>query len=176
VGENAEYFFRYVAISENPASYYQYRRTLRLEKVRKLDVRVVEQIPLRAVAYWQDLKTDLWSEHSETLPPFDLTGYLRVNAVHIAFADDITRTMAIDSSGVWEVFEDGPIRLANRQDLRRQIPNLGREPRVAGIENTDFQPARAEKGYLYLRIWPNSASSDDDWSEDLLLVDRDVFR
>jgi hypothetical protein len=34
VGENADYFFRYVAIREYPASYYSYRQTLRLEKVR----------------------------------------------------------------------------------------------------------------------------------------------
>lgn len=176
VGENAEYYFRYVAISENPDSYYDYRRKLRLEKVRKVDLRVVEQVPLRDVTYGQDPKTDLWSEHSETLPPFDLSGYLRINAVHIAFADDLIRTFAIDSSGVWEQFEDGRVRLADKQDLLRQIPNLGEEPRVAGIENTDFQPARGGKGYLYLRIWSNSASGDDDWSEDLLLVDRDVFR
>src|SRR5512132_1877085 len=69
VGENAEHYFRYVAISENPASYYQYRRTLRLEKVRKADVHVVEQFRIRDVLYSQNLKTDLWSEHSETLPP-----------------------------------------------------------------------------------------------------------
>lgn len=176
IGENAGYFFRFVAVSENPASYYRYRRTLRLEKVRKVDVRVVEQIPLRDATYSQNLETDLWSELSETLPPFDLSEYLRINAVHIAFADDLIRAFAIDSSGVWEEFEDGRVRLADRQDLLGQIPNLGEEPRVVGIENTDFQPVQGGKGYVYLHIWSNSASSDADWSEDVLLVDRGVFR
>ncbi len=175
-GENAEYYFRYVAISENPASYYEYRRTLRLEKVRKADARVVEQFPLLDVGYDQNLKTDVWSEHSMVLPPFDLAGYLRANAVHIPFADDVVRTLAIDSSGVWEEFTDGRVRLADRRDLAQQIPNLGEEPRVVGIESTDFQPARGVKGYLYLRVCSNSASTDDNWSEDLLIVDRDVFR
>jgi hypothetical protein len=175
LGENAEHYFRYVGISENPGSYYQYRRTLRLEKVRKADVGVVEQFPLRDVAYAQDLTTDLWSEHSETLPPFDLSDYLRVNAVHLAFANDLIRTFAIDSSGVWEEFEDGRILLADRVDLLRQIPNLGEEPRVVGIEDTDLQPAQGGKSYVYLRIWSGSASIDSDWSEDVLLVDRGVF-
>ena len=174
-GENAEYFFRYVTISENPDSYYSYRRTLRLEKVRKSDLRVVEQLPLRDVAYSQNLDTDLWTEKSETMPPFDLGGYLRTNAVHLPFADDLIRTFAVDSAGVWEVFEDGRVELAGRQDLVRQIPDLGEEPRVVGIEGTDFQPVSGGKAYFYLRIWSNSASSDDNWSEDLLLVNKNVL-
>ena len=175
LGENADYFFRYVAISENPASYYYYRRTLRLEKVRKSDFKVVEQFPLRDVSYSQDLDSQVWTEKSVTLPPFDLSAYLRVNAVHLAFADDLIRTFAVDSSGVSEVFEDGRVELAGREDLMRQIPELGEDPRVAGIEDTDFQPAKGGKAYFYLRIWSNDAAGDMDWSEDLLLVNQNVF-
>jgi hypothetical protein len=176
VGENAEYFFRYVTISENPASYYSFRRTLRLEKVRKSDLRVVEQVPLRDVSYVQDLDTDIWSEHSAKLPPFDLSGYLTRNTVHLPFSEDLIRTFSIDSSGVWEVFDDGRMNLAGRSDFRKQIPNLGGDPRVVGIERTDYEPPKGGKAYLFLRVWSNSAASDADWSEDLLLVNRLVFR
>jgi hypothetical protein len=176
IGENAEYYFRYVTISENPASYYSYRRTLRLEKVRKSDAEVVEHFPLRDANYWQDLKTDLWNEHSKKLPAFDLSGYQRVNTVHLSFGDDLDRTFTVDSSGVWEDFEDGRVQLADRQALLKQIPGLGEDPRVVGIEGTDFEPLPGAKGYLYLRVCSNSASTDDDWSEDLLLVDRGVLR
>lgn len=176
VGENAGYFFRYVTISEYPADYDHYRRTLRLEKVSKSDLGVVEQIPLRDVAYAQDLHTSHWSEHSVALPPFDLSGYLARNAVHLPFSDDLIRTFSIDSSGVWEVFEDGRVRLAGRSDLRRQIHDLGDDPRVVGIERTDYEPDAGGKAFVYLRIWSNSAAGDADWSEDLLLVDGLLLR
>jgi hypothetical protein len=59
--------------------------------------------------------------------------------------------------------------------LLRQIPHLGEEPRVVGIEETDYQPPTGQKAYFCLRIWSNSAASDDNWSEDLLLVNKFVF-
>ena len=176
VGENAEYFFRYVTVSENPADYYAYRRTLRLEKVRKFDLRVVEQFPLRDAAYTQDADTGAWSERSVTPPALDLGGYLARNEVHLPFSDDLVRTFSVDSSGVWEVFEDGRVELAGRADLHRQIPNLGDDPRVVGIERTDYEPDKSGKAFLYLRIWSNTAAGDADWSEDLLLVNTNVFR
>jgi hypothetical protein len=144
--------------------------------VRKSDLRIVEQMPLRDVSYVQDLDTDIWSEHSTELPPFDLSGYLTRNKVHLPFSDDLIRTFSIDSSGVWEVFDDGRINLASRSDFHKQIPNLGDDPRVVGIEGTDYEPSKGGKAYLFLRVWSNSAASDADWSEDLLLVNRDVFR
>jgi hypothetical protein len=167
-----------VTISEYPPSYYSHRRTLRLEKVRKSDLRVVELIPLRDVAYSEDAMTGARTEKSKTLPPFDLSGYLSRNAVHLPFSEDVddaTRAFAIDSAGVWEVFEDGRVELAGRADLLRQIPELGEAPRVIGIEETDFEPEKGAKAFFYLRIWSNTATSDDDWSEDLLLVNRNVF-
>jgi hypothetical protein len=97
---------------------------------------------------------------SVTLPPFDLSAYLRVNAVHLVFADDLIRTFAVDSSGVSEVFEDGRVELAGREDLMRQIPELGEDPRVAGIEDTDFQPAKGCKAYIYLRVLSNDAAGE----------------
>ena len=115
------------------------------------------------------------TEKSETLPPFDLSGYLTRNAVHLPFSEDLIRTFAIDSAGVWEVFEDGRVELAGRADLLRQIPELGEDPRVIGIEETDYEPEKGGKAFFYLRIWSNTASSEDDWSEDLLLVNRNVF-
>lgn len=45
-----------------------------------------------------------------------------------------------------------------------------------GIERTDFEPEKGKKGFVYLRIGSNSASGDVDWSKDLLLVNRLVFR
>jgi len=176
VGENAEYFFRFVTVSENPAEYYSHRRTLRLERVRKSDLRVFEQVPLRDVTYTQDPRTDAWTEHSTTPPPFDLSRYLAQNAVHLPFSDDLIRRFSVDSSGVWEVFEDGRVQLARRADLRRQIPKLGENPRVVGIERTDYEPAKGGKTFVYLRIWSNSAADDDSWSEDLLLVNNLVLR
>jgi hypothetical protein len=176
VGENAEFFFRLVTVSENPAEYYSHRRTLRLEKVRKSDLQVVEQVPLRDVIYTQDAVTSKWTEHSTKPAPFDLGGYMVRNAVHLPFSDDLIRTFAIDSSGVWEVFEDGRTQIAGPADLRRQIPSLGDDPRVVGIERTDYEAEKGGKTFVYLRIWSNTAASDDDWSEDLLLVNDLVFR
>jgi hypothetical protein len=176
VGENADFFFRYVTVSENPAEYYSYTRSLRLEKVRKSDLSVVDRVPLREVAYSQDANTGVWREHSVTPPPFDLGAYLTRNTVHLPFSDDLIRTFAIDSSGVWEVFEDGRVQLAGRSDLLRQIPNLGEDPRVVGIERTDYEPRPGGKAFVYLRVWSNSAAGDADWSEDLLLINSLVLK
>jgi hypothetical protein len=176
VGENVEYYFRYVAIGEHPASHYAYSRTLRLEKVRKSDLKIVEKVSLRDAAYTQDMNTGAWSERSATPPPFDLGGYLTRNAVHLPFSEDLVRMFSIDSSGVWEVFEDGRVKLASPQDLNRQIPDLGKDPRVAGIERTDYEPGPGGKAFLFLRIWSGSAADDADWSEDLLIVDQVLFR
>jgi len=174
LGENADFFFRYVTVSEYPPSYYSHRRTLRLEKVRKSDFRVVEKIPLRDVAYSDHPMTGARSEKSRTLPPFDLSGYLTNNVIHLPFSEEIP-TFAIDTAGVWAVYEDGRVELAGRADLLRQIPELGENPRVVGIEQTDYEPEKGVKAYFYLRIWSNSSASDDDWSEDLLLVNRNLF-
>lgn len=175
VGENAEYFFRYVTISEYPASYYSHRRTLRLERVRKADFNVVEQFQLRDVVYSESPLTGVRREKSQTLPSFDLSAYLARNTVHLPFSEDVSRTFSIDSTGVWDVFEDGRVELAGRADLLRQIPNLGEEARVVGIEETDYKPPTGQKAYFYLRIWSNSAASDDNWAEDLLLVNQFMF-
>jgi hypothetical protein len=70
---------------------------------------------------------------------------------------------------------DGRVVIAGHADLLAQIPNLGEEPRVVGIETTDFEPEAGKKAFFYLRIWSNSAAGDVDWSEDLLLVNRFAF-
>lgn len=176
VGENSEFFFRYVSVSENLPNHYSFRRTQRIEQVRKSDMSVVERVSLRDVTYAQDMDSGVWNERSVALPPFDLAGYLTSNAVHLPFSDDVIRTFSIDSTGVWEEFDDGRVELVGSADLRRQIPNLGDDPRVVGIESTDFEPVKGGKAYLYLRVWSNSTASDADWSEDLLLVNRLVFR
>lgn len=172
VGDNARHFFRYVASGEQPGTYYSYSRSLRLEKVRKADLRVMETFVLQNVTYSQDAQSERWSQVSAPVRPFDLSRYLRSNEVHIAFAEDLFlhRTFAIDSTGVWEVFEDGPIQIATRKELERQIPLLGEDPTVAGIESC------GPESDTYLRIWSGSAGWDSDWSEDLLLVRRSVLR
>lgn len=174
IGQNAEHFFRYVAVSDHPASYYSYSRTLRIEKVLKLDSRVVESVVLAEVTYSQDLNTEQWSEASGAVPSFDLSGYLRTNRVAFAFPSDVIhfRTFAIDSAGVWELFEDGRIRLATRADLERQIPELGEDPRVVGVEET----GPIHGGDVFLRIESGSAAWDMNWSEDLLLVRGGTLR
>jgi hypothetical protein len=62
VGQNPEYFFRYVEVSEHPGSYYTYSSTLRLEKVRKEDLRIVKSVLLRDVTYSEHPDTLRWSE------------------------------------------------------------------------------------------------------------------
>ena len=74
------------------------------------------------------------------------------------------------------MFEDGRIEVAGRVDLSRQIPNLADNPRVVRIEQTDCQVAAGEKAFFYLLIASGYAASDEDWSEDLLLVNRSALR
>ena len=88
LGEDAEYFFRYVTVSENPHTHYAFRRTQRLEKVRKSDLSIAEHFTLRDVAYTQDMESGVWIERPVMLPPFDLAGYMTRNAVHLPFSDD----------------------------------------------------------------------------------------
>jgi hypothetical protein len=173
LGQNAEHFFRYVTASVQPGSYYAYSLSLRLEKVRKSDLRVVESVLLRDVSYSQHPDSVRWSETSAPVPPFDLPRYLKANRVAMAFADDLIhyRTFAIDSAGVWEVFEDGREQLATRKELERQIPALGDDPRVVGIEGTAPRSGRDD---WYLRIESGSSDLDTDWSEDLLIIRGDL--
>jgi len=166
LGQNADYFFRYVAISDNPGSYYTYSRALRLEKVRKTDFKIVESFVLRNVTYSQHPDTLVWREVSGAVDRFDLPGYLSANQIQLAFADDLLRhrSVVIDSAGVWEVFEDGRIHLATREELERQIPVLHDDPRVVGIEVTSWQQDK------FLRITSGDAAGDSNWAEDLLLI------
>jgi hypothetical protein len=168
LGQNADYYFRYVSISEHPASYYQYSRSLRLEKIRKADRRIVETIRLSGTAYSQDMETNRWTDAPDTVPSFDLATYLRANRIATPFANDLiqVRTFTIDSGGVWEVFEDGRIQLATRAELERQIPGLGEGPRVVGIEET----GRIRGEDFFLRIQSGDSASDSDWAEDLLMI------
>jgi hypothetical protein len=166
LGQNQDYFFRYVAVSDNPGSYYTYSRALRLEKVRKADFKIVESFVLRNVTYSQHPDTLVWREVSGPVDHFDLPGYLSANQINLAFADDLLRhrSVVIDSAGVWEMFEDGRIQLATRQELERQIPVLEDDPRVVGIEQTGWQQD------TFLRIESGDATSDSNWAEDLLLI------
>jgi hypothetical protein len=174
VGQNQECFFRYLLVSVHPGFYYSYLRTLRLEKVRKSDAKVVESFVLRDVAYSQDVDTERWSEAADSLPPFDLPRYLRANRVALAFPNDLIqyRTFAIDSAGVWEVLPKERVQLATRRELERQIPMLGDNPRVVGIEETGG--SRDEE--LYLRIESGTIAWDADWSEDLLVIPGGLLR
>ena len=52
-------------------------------------------------------------------------GLGRPEKVQLPFSDDLIRTFSVDSSGVWEVFEDGRVQFAGRSDLLRQIHDLG---------------------------------------------------
>ena len=168
LGQNSDHYFRYVAISEHPNSYYAYARTLRLEKVRKSDIQVVETIPLSDVQYSQNMETDQWGDTSIVVPAFDLARYLRTHHIALPFPNDLilVRTFSIDAGGVWEVFEDGRIQIATRAELERQIPALGESPRVVGIEET----GRIRGEDFFLRIQSGDSSQDADWAEDLLMV------
>jgi hypothetical protein len=170
IGENSDSFFRYVTISEHPGSYYTYSRSLRIEKVQKKDLHVVESHPLESITYSQDSDTQKWSSDVDTLPAFDLPAFLRANAVTPAFGEELFfhRNFVIDKGGVWEVFEDGRHQVMTRAELERQIPDLGEEPRVVGIE--DANPGIGEGKNIYLRICSNSSSWDDDWSEDIVIL------
>lgn len=166
LGQSAEHFFRYVAARLDPGFYYNYSVTFRLEKVRKSDLRIVESFRLRDVSYSRHPDSLRWSEESGPVSRLDLPSYLAANQVEFAFPNDLIhfRTFAIDSGGVWQVFEDGRIQLATRRELEQQIPMLGESPRVVGIEET--RGATGED--FYLRI--ESGQYGVDWSEDLLIV------
>jgi hypothetical protein len=178
IGETQTHFFRYVAVSTHPGSYYGYTETLHLEKVRKSDHRIVESFKLRDVSYSQDMNSKVWSEVSEPLDPFDVAGFLQSNKVRLTFSDDLfeDRTFAIDSAGVWEVFEDGRVQMATRKELERQIPDLGEDPRVAGLQRTGPCCGGVAGRDSYLRILSGSSSWDDFWCEDLLRVPGDIVR
>ena len=174
LGDNDQYFFRYVTDSVHPGSYFRYSRSLRLEKVRKSDDHVVQTFPLRSVEYSQHPDSLSWSETSDSLPSFDLPAYLRANKIALAFPSDLIqiRVFQIDGGGVWEVLHDGRVRLATHRELVRQIPSLGDDPHVVGIEQTCPDPSKN----LYLRIVSGSATWDDDWSEDLLMIRGALLR
>lgn len=174
IGDNEEFFFRYVTDSVHPGSYFTYSSSLRLEKVRKSDARVVKTFLLRNVQYSQHPDSLHWSESSDSLPPFDLTGYLRENRVELAFPSELihARVFRIDSGGVWEILHDGRVRLATRRELERQIPSLGEHPHVVGIEQTGPDPSKD----LYLLIVSGDESWDDDWAEDLLRIHGGLLR
>ncbi len=168
IGDNEEFFFRYVTDSVHPGSYYICTRTLRLEKVRKTDAHVMKTYLLRKVHYSQHPDSLRWAEASDSLPAFDLTSYLRDNRVELAFPSELihARVFRIDAGGVWEVLRDGSVRLATRRELERQIPSLGEHPRVVGIEQTGPDSGKD----LYLLIDSGDESWDDDWDEGLLVI------
>jgi len=76
LGQNTEFLFRYVATSDYPGSYYTYPRTLRLEKVRKVDLTIVESFVLRDVTYSHPDKL-AWREESGPVDSLDLPRYLK---------------------------------------------------------------------------------------------------
>lgn len=174
LGDNDDYFFRFVTDSFHPGSHYTYTRALKLEKVRKSDARVVRSVLIRNVHYSQHPDSLHWSEASDSLPPFDLTTYLRENRVDLAFPSELiqVRAFKIDSGGVWEVLHEGRVRLATRRELDRQIPSLGEHPRVVGIEQTGPDPSKD----FYLLIDSGDESWDDDWAEDLLMIHGKLLR
>lgn len=170
IGENPTRFFRYVTIHDHPGTHYAYSETLRVQAVRKTDLRVAEDSLVRVTDYSQDYETRVWSTHEEPTPPFDLGGYLRRHGVFLAFAESMARRFEIDTTGVLEVFEDGRVELLSRADLNRQIPDLGEEPRVVGIEWTQMTLPDGSTAFYYLRIQSNTAAVDDYWSERLAIV------
>lgn len=177
LGENTDHYLRWVTVSDHPGTYYGYSRSLTIEKVRKVDFQVVERFLIREVTYTQDVDSERWSEQSDSSGVFNLPSYLGANHVRLAFADDLFRhrRFEIDTAGVSEVFDDGRILLASRSELMRQIPDLGDEPCVVGIEDTGNWGQGAGE-FVYLRLWSNTSAWDSDWREDLLMVPREWVR
>ena len=170
IGENASVFLRFVSVRDQPGSSYSFAETLRVEVVRKADLRVVKNYRIHMADFEDSSADGHWSVIEEPQPAFDLSKLLRVNKVWLAFSDDLQRSFEVSESGVNEVFEDGKIQLLSGPELMRQIPMLGSEPRIAGIETTALVQPNGESACHYLLLRMNSAAMDDDWSEYVLMI------
>ena len=124
----------YVSRSLHPGNYYSYRQTLSLQRVSCEDFRVLAELPIRDVYYNADPSTLVWTAREVELPPFDLGAYLREFGVRLAFAESQEPELRVGAEGAF--LEANGLReiVLTSDELARQIPELGRSPRVVGCQ------------------------------------------
>jgi hypothetical protein len=147
LGENSECFVRLVSIWDSRWYGHALADTQRVERVRKSDFRVVESIPI-VIAHFTDEDSGKWRSTFETLPAFDLAGYLKRHRVAAAFSaprDDVV----LDSKGLRAVYQDGAAMTS--EDQQRRGPRLRGDFTLAGLEATGCIDC-GHWGWLYARV------------------------
>ena len=170
VGENRDFYFALRATRTYPGSYYAYSEELSLVKVAKANRSIAETVTLQRRECSQDFQTEAWTCGDDSIPQFDLGAYLRHHAVRIPFAEDWPQDLRIDSAGVYLNVEDVRATVLPWDALQRQLPDLGDEPRIVGLEATQARLLDGAEALYFCRVQSNTTAIDDDWSEDLLLV------
>lgn len=175
LGDNDDSYFQYVTWSFHPGSYYAYRQTCALQRISKATREVLDEIPLREVSYLAPNAGDDWIATEKELPPFDLPVYLRANDVHHAFAESREPELEISRAGLFLVVRGFRELVMGRDSLDARIPGLGNDPRVLREEMTRLPVPRGKRRPTYWTVVSNTACGDDNWSEDLLMIDGDVL-
>ena len=155
-----------------PGSYYEFSNELRVVRLDKKNRTVMEERLVERSSCSEDPDTMVWHCSYDSLPSFDLSRFLTTLQARPAYGSDWSQAVSIDSAGLYVQRPGSKAYVLLMPAVRRQLPRLGEEPRVVGVETTDSHQVSGGPSILFILIQSNTASIDDDWSEDLLLVDE----
>lgn len=102
--------------------------------------------------------------------PFDLSRYLHDRKASLAFGGDWLCDVVVRDGALLLTEGDSTSTVLSADDLARQVPDLGRDPRLAGCWYVSSERGRSRSEYWFYAIRSNSASWDDDWSDILVVV------
>jgi hypothetical protein len=172
IGEDEDSYYQFLTRSLHPGTYYAFRQTLALQRISKGDFSVIEEIPLRDVHYYMDMTTEEWHAEETQIPPFDLGDYLRRRGIHLAFAESSPPDLRVGAAGVYLETEGVREIVLAPNELLAQVAELGGSPRIAVIQETRRPVRKGEARFRFYTVYSNLASTDVDWSEDLLMIEQ----
>jgi hypothetical protein len=108
--------------------------------------------------------------------PFDLSRYLREKEVSPVFAGDWLCDCVILDGALTLTDGDSTATVLSAEDLRLQVPALGRDPRVGGCWYVSNIRSPTPGDFWFYTVRYNTPSWDDDWSELLIVVPGHVVR
>jgi hypothetical protein len=172
LGETAD---GYVVLRQErryPGSYYEYSDELRVVRVAENNRAVMEEYVTQRSHCRQHPDTMIWHCSYDSLPPFDLSRHLRTRGVRAAYASDRAQGASIDSQGLYIEWEGIRATIMPMTAVLRQLPDLGEEPRVIGVMTTDRHEVFGGPLIYFFDVLSGFEAIDDNWSEDLLLVEE----
>jgi hypothetical protein len=176
LGENGSHYFVLVSLMVNEGTYDRYRESQQVQRIDKRSGRKVDSVLVRSVEFLTDANTSSLMVREDSLPAFDLAGYLRKHGTSAPYSPDLEDQADLDSTGLYFDWSEGREILVPMAAIReRFLPSReGVRIELLGVEFTQARPDSGLSRMTYYTIRSHPAGDDIPSSEIVIMVAREA--